>query len=32
MGGVFRPRTDEADWHIFREHNTVPDMHANLTG
>ena len=31
IGGVFRPRTDEADWymHIFREHNTVADMHAN---
>ena len=30
VGGVFRTRTDEADWfrHIFREHNTV-DMHAN---
>ena len=31
MGGVFRPKTDEADWcrPIFREHNTVADMHAN---
>ena len=30
-GGVFRPRTDEADWfrHLFREHNTVADTHAN---
>ena len=31
MGGVCPARTDEADWcrHIFREHNTVADMHAN---
>ena len=31
MGGVFRPRTDEADWcrHIVREHSTVAHMHAN---
>ena len=31
VGGVFRPRTDEADWcrHVFREHNTVANMHAN---
>ena len=31
MGGVFRSRTDEADWcmHIFREHNTVADTHAD---
>ena len=30
-GGVCRPRTNEADWciHIFREHNTVADMHVN---
>ena len=31
IGGVFWPRTDKADWckRIFREHNTVADMHAN---
>ena len=30
MGGVFRPRTDEADWcrHIFREQNKVADTRA----
>ena len=31
LGGVFRPRTNEADWcrHVFREHNTVADTHAD---
>ena len=31
IGGLFRPRTDDADWckHIFREHSTVADKHAN---
>ena len=31
MSGTFRPRTNEAQWsrHIYREHNTFADTHAN---